>query len=131
MKKALFVNGSYNEIPLIEAAHNLGYFVITSGNDPTGEGHKYADKYVPCDYSNKDAILELAKKEGVDGICSCGNDFGALSAAYAAEKLNLKGHDTYSVCRYFHEKDQFKHLCKELDLYTPQSRPFSNMRREL
>lgn len=126
MKKVLFVNGSYNEIPLIKAAHNLGYFVITSGNDVTGEGHKHGDQYIPCDYSDKEAILKIARDERVDAVCSCGNDFGAISAAYAAEKLGLKGHDTVEVCKCFHEKNEFKRLCKELSINTPQSRVYNN-----
>lgn len=127
MKKMLFVNGSYNEIPLIRAAHELGMYVITSGNDRNGAGHAYADKYVPCDYSDKDAILQIASSEQVDAICSCGNDLGAISASYACEKLGLPGHDTYQNTRFFHEKDQFKQLCEKLKLNTPKSRAFSNI----
>ena len=126
MKKVLFVNGSFNEIPLIKAAHDLGYYVITSGNDSSGEGHKYSDKYVPCDYSNKELIYDLAKREMVEAICSCGNDFGALSAAYASEKLGFKGHDKYNICRFFHEKDRFKCLCDQLNLPTPKSFAFTD-----
>ena len=84
-KKYLFVNGSFNEIPLIKAAHNLGFYVITSGNDPKGEGHPFSDEYSPTDYSNPENIYNLAKEKKVDAICSCGNDFGAISASYAAE----------------------------------------------
>lgn len=126
MKKMLFVNGSYNEIPLINAAHELGMYVITSGNDLHGAGHVYADKYVPCDYSDKNAILEIALSEHVDAICSCGNDLGAISASFACEKLGLPGHDTYQNTRFFHEKDQFKQLCEKLKLSTPKSFAFSN-----
>ena len=61
MKKMLFVNGNYNDIPLIESAHKFGYYVITSGNDPKGEAHPFGDEYCPCDYSNKEAMLKLAK----------------------------------------------------------------------
>lgn len=119
MKKMLLLNGSPNEVLLIHAAHRLGYYVITSGNDSSGEGHKYANEYCPCDYSDKEAIYELAKQKKVDVICACSNDFGALSAAYACEKLGIPGHDKYEICRFFHEKDCFKKLAKELDLLTP------------
>lgn len=119
MKKMLLLNGSFNELRLIHAAHRLGYYVITSGNDSSGEGHKYANEYCPCDYSDKEAVYQLAKQKGVDVICACSNDFGALSAAYACEKLGIPGHDKYEICRFFHEKDCFKKLAKELDLSTP------------
>ncbi len=125
-KKILFVNGSYNEIPLIEAAHRLGFYVITSGNDKSGEGHKYADEYLPCDYSNPENIYQLAKDNKVSAICSCGNDFGAISASYACDKLNIPGHDKYETCLFFHEKDQFKLLCSKLHLNTPKSFSFND-----
>ncbi|MBR0440215.1 MAG: hypothetical protein IJK27_05670 [Bacilli bacterium] len=127
MKKILFVNGSYNEIPLIDAAHKLGMFAITSGNDPHGDGHPFADQYIPGDYSKCDVILNIAKENKVSYICSCGNDFGAISASYACEKLNLPGHDTFKVCKYFHEKDQFKKLCSKLNLCTPKSYSFNSI----
>ena len=124
MKKILFVNGSFNEIPLIEVAHKKGLYVITSGNDPTGEGHQYSDSYIAGDYSNADVILKIAKDNQVDYICSCGNDFGAITASYVADRLGLPGHDSLEVSKYFHEKDQFKRLCARLHLNTPQSVPF-------
>ena len=119
MKKMLLLNGAFNELRLIHAAHRLGYYVITSGNDSTGEGHKYANEYCPCDYSDKEAVYQLAKQKKVDVICACSNDFGALSAAYACEKLGIPSHDKYETCRFFHEKDCFKKMAKELNLPTP------------
>ena len=58
-KRLLILNGSHSEITLIEAAHKLGYYVITTGNNPYLIGHKYADEYIPEDYSDKEAILQL------------------------------------------------------------------------
>ena len=127
MKKMLLLNGSFNEVQLIHAAHRLGYYVITSGNDISGEGHKYANEYCPCDYSDKEAIYALAKRKRVDVICACSNDFGALSADYAAEKLGIPGHDKYETSRFFHEKDFFKKMAKELNLLTPVAAQFDRL----
>lgn len=127
MKKVLFVNGNYNDIPLVEAAKRLGYFTITSGNDPSGEAHAVSDKYCPCDYSDKEAVLSLAVNEKIDAICSCGNDLAAISASYVAEKLGLPGHDTYECSRIFHEKDSFKKAAEKLNLPTPASASFTEL----
>lgn len=126
MKRILFVNGNFNDIPLIESAHKLGMYVITSGNDPMGEGHAFSDEYVACDYSDKDAMLSIASQLGIDAICSCGNDFGATTAAYVAEKLGLPGHDKYTVSRVFHEKDEFKKVVEQYGLLSPKSKSFTN-----
>lgn len=124
MKRLLFVNGNFNDIPLIESAHKLGMYVITSGNDPNGEGHAFSDEYVACDYSDKEAMLEIANRLKIDAICSCGNDFGATTAAYVAEKLDLPGHDSYEVSRIFHEKDEFKRAVQKYGLLSPKSKSF-------
>ena len=126
MKRILFTNGNYNDIPLIESAHKLGFYVITSGNDPEGGGHAYSDEYCPCDFSDKEAMLKLSKEKGIDYVCSCGNDLSANTAAYIAEQLGLPGHDTYTVSRAFHEKDEFKKVVRELNLTSPSSALFSD-----
>ena len=121
MKKMLMVGGSHAEIPLIEAAHKLGYEVITTGNQAEGLGHPYADAYVKCDFSDRDAIYRLAKEQKVDAICSGCNDFAYLSTAYACEKLGLPGHDTYETALMLHHKDRYRHLAKELGIRTPNA----------
>lgn len=59
MKKLLLLGGSHAEIPLIKAAKEMGYYVITSGNQRNGIGHSFADEYAPCDFSDKEAITSL------------------------------------------------------------------------
>ena len=44
--KLLLLGGSHAEIPLILAAKELGYYVITTGNDQKGLGHSYANKNI-------------------------------------------------------------------------------------
>ena len=131
MKKILFANGNYNDIPLVEAARRLGCYVITSGNDPSGEAHPFADEYCPCNYADREQLLRLAEEKQVDAVCSCGNDLAAVSAAYVCERLGLPGHDTWKVSRLFHEKDEFKRLCEELDLPTPRSEAFTDLEEAL
>ena len=65
LKKLLLLGGSHAEIPLIQAAQSLGWYVITTGNNRDGLGHPYADKMVFADFSDKDAMLELARDNGI------------------------------------------------------------------
>ncbi|RLA49453.1 MAG: phosphoribosylglycinamide synthetase [Gammaproteobacteria bacterium] len=124
-KKILILNGSHSEIPLINAAKNLDYKVITAGNDPSLPGHKYADEYCNEDFSDKEAVLSLAVDLGIDAICSPANDFGALTAAYVAEALNLPGHDTYETALTLHHKDRFKIFTEKHDFPSPRAKSFS------
>ncbi len=127
MKKLLIPNGSSSEIMLIQAAKRLGYYVITSGNNPGLIGHQYADEYCPADFSDKEAMLRLAESKKIDAICGNANDIGLLTSIYIAEKMNLPGvRDQYVVSRIFHEKDLFKQFIGKLGLPTPQSRTFDS-----
>lgn len=121
MKKMLMLGGSHAEIPMIQAARKLGYYVITTGNQADGLGHPYGDEYINCDFSDKEAITELAKEQKVDAICSGCNDFAYLSAAYACEKLGLPGHDDYETALHIHHKDKYRSLADELGIITPKA----------
>lgn len=120
-KKLLLLGGGHAEIPLIQAAQNLGYFVITTGNAREGLGHAYADKNVFEDFSDHEKMLSLAKAEGVDRVCSGCNDFALLSTAYVCEKLGLPGHDSYETSLQLHHKDKYRALATRLNIPTPKA----------
>ena len=126
-KKMLILNGSFCEIPLIEAAKEMGYYVITTGNMPSLIGHAYADAYIPADYSDKDAILKIVQENNIDLIQSCANDFGVLTAAYVAEKMGWSGHDSYETAMLLHHKDRFKEFTRKHNLPAPISRAFTDI----
>ena len=120
-KKLLLLGGSHAEIPLIQAAHELGWYVITTGNNRDGLGHPYADKTVFADFSDKNAMLELASNEGVQAVCSGCNDFALLSTVYVCGKLGLPGHDSYATSLELHHKDKYRALAARLDIPTPRA----------
>lgn len=121
MKRLLLLGGGHAEIPLIQAAQALGYYVITTGNAREGLGHPYADKNVFADFSDKDAMLELARSENVDAVCSGCNDFALLSTAYVCEKLRLPGHDSFETALQIHHKDKYRALAEKLGIATPRA----------
>lgn len=121
LKKLLLLGGGHAEIPLIQAAQALGWYVITTGNDRKGLGHPYADKNVFADFSDKDAMLELARTEGVQAVCSGCNDFALLSTVYVCEKLGFPGHDSYATSLEIHHKDKYRALATRLKIPTPRA----------
>jgi biotin carboxylase len=126
LKKILILNGSFCEEPVIKKAKEMGYYVVTTGNAPELSGHKSADVYIPCDYSDKEAVLELVKANNIEGIVSCANDFGVLTAAYVAEQMGWKGHDTYKNALLLHHKDLFKQYCSENNIPSVLSSVFTD-----
>ena len=125
-KKILIPGGKFSDWALVNAAHRLGMYVITSGIDTKAPAHQFADKYVPADYSDKEAMLQLAKDENIDYMCSCANDFGMMSTAYVCEKLGLPGHDSYETTWTLHHKDTIKPIMQKLGMHTPYSTIFED-----
>lgn len=130
-KKILIAGGGYADIPLIQAAKQLGFHVITSGNRPDDLGHGYSDEYQPADFSDPDQILDVAKRSRIDAICACCNDFSALSCAYAAEQLGLPGHDPYDISLTLHHKDKYRAFALANGITTPQAKGVANMEEAL
>lgn len=125
-RRLLILNGSWGEVPLIRAAHELGFHVITSGNKPQAFGHQFADEYICGDYSNGEDMVRVAKEANADAVCACANDLGGITACYVAEKLGLPGHDSYETCLILHHKDKFKRFARENDIMTPLAEEFTS-----
>lgn len=126
-KRLLILNGSHSEIPLIQEAKKLGYYVVTSGNAPELIGHTYADEYVYGDYSDQEKMLEIVKEKDITAVCSCANDFGIITAAYISEQMGWKGHDSYETTLLLHEKHRFKRFARVHQLRTPMADVFTTL----
>ncbi len=127
MKKLLLAGASYGDIPLIKEAKKLGFYVITSGNREDDLGHKYSDEYHLCDFSDKDALLELAKQLQIQAIVPSCHDLSIVSCAFVAEQLNLGGYDSYETTLNLHHKDRFRKIADEINLMAPKAYSFDNM----
>jgi len=130
-KKLLIAGGGYADIPLIQAAQALGFYVITSGNRPEDFGHRYADECCLADFSDKEAMLKISKTLDIDAICASCNDFSALSAAYVAEQMGLPGHDTYDTARIIHHKDLYRSFALENGIPSPYAQGFDSVEAAL
>ena len=126
MKKALLLCSSHNDLGLVRALRKLGYYIIVTGNRADLPGQKWCDEFILADYSDKEKILEIARKNSIDAIIQCCNDFGVYTAAYVAEKLGLPGYDSYETTLTLHNKDLFKEFAKKHDITSPVSTPFSS-----
>lgn len=126
MDKVLILNGSFCEIPLIEECHKQGFYVVTTGNMPDLVGHKYADEYIPSDYSDYRNILAIVEKHKINHVLTNANDFGSITAAYVDEKLGWHHHDTFYNAQLLHHKDLFKLYIQTKGYPTPFSKVFED-----
>ncbi len=123
-KKIMLLGGLRYLIPVIDAAHKLGYYVITCDYLPDNIAHKYSDEYCNVSIIDKDAVLEVARQKNIDGILSFAVDPGVVTAAYVQEKLGLPGNPYESVC-ILQNKDRFRKFLADNGFNTPEAYGFA------
>ena len=95
----MLLGGARYLLPVIEASHKLGLYVITCDYLPNNIAHKYSDEYVNVSIIDKEKVLQVAKEKEISGIMSFACDPGVVTAAYVAEKMGVPHSGSYeSVC---------------------------------
>lgn len=124
MKKILLLGGSTQQIPAIEYANNQGYFTVLCDYLPDNPGQHYAKKFYCVSTTDKDAILDIAKKEEVDGVVAYASDPAAPTAAYVSEMLGLPT-NPYKSVEILAYKDKFREFLKENGFNCPRAKGYS------
>ena len=125
MKKVMILVGSQNQVPLIERAHNLGYYVVLLDNRDNVPGTDYADIHYKVDALNVDAIINIAKKEKIDGIVT-NSEPAFIAMALAAGKLGLRCMSIDST-KLYKNKFLMREFCHKHGLLSPQYRCCTNL----
>jgi len=118
-KKILILGGSHRDIPLIEAAQELGFFVITLGDRDYYLGHQYSDKFYKVDFNNLARIKEIVKHENVDYLLPGSGEASYLNTVQLSHELKKGCFDELGVARLVHNKWKFKEFCLENTVSTP------------
>lgn len=119
-KKILLLGGSAAQLIAIEKAKELGYFTVLCDYLPDNPGQYIADSFHLVSTTDKEAILNVAKKEKINGIVAYSSDPAAPTAAYVANKMGLPGMD-YDIVRHFCEKQLFREFLEANNFNVPQS----------
>lgn len=127
MKKLMILGGSRYILPVIEAAHNLGCYVITCDYLPDNFAHRYSDKYCNISIIDKEAVLLTANELQIDGIMSFACDPGVTTAAYVAEKMCLPSVGSYESVQIMQNKGRFRRFLKENGFNVPMAKSYSNV----
>ena len=129
-KKLMLLGGLRYLLPVIEAAHKLGIYVITCDYLPDNIAHKYSDEYRNVSIVDKEAVLAVARELQIDGIMSFAVDPGVVTAAYVQEKMGLPGNPYESVC-ILQNKDRFRNFLTKHGFNVPKAKGFSSMAEAL
>lgn len=126
MKKIMLLGGSAQQIVAIETAKRLGYKTILCDYLPDNPGQYYADFFYQTSTTDKDAVLELAVKEKIDGIVAYASDPAAPTAAYVAEKMGLPG-NPYESVEILCNKDKFRKFLADNNFCTPKAKGYCDV----
>lgn len=126
MKRILLLGGSRYALPVIKAAHELGYYIITADYLPNNIAHKYSDAYCNVSIIDKEAVLRTAVDLKIDGIMSFGCDPGVVTAAYVAEKLGLPSVGSYDSVSILQNKGKFRKFLSDNGFNVPTARCYTS-----
>lgn len=130
MKKILLLGGSAQQIVAIETAKKLGYYTVLCDYLSDNPGQYHADKFYLVSTTDKEAVLEVAKKEKIDGVLAYASDPAAPTAAYVAEKTGLPG-NPYDSVEILCNKDKFRKFLAENGFCTPKAKGYSDIKSAL
>lgn len=129
-KKLMLLGGLRYLLPVIEAAHKLGIYVITCDYLPDNIAHKCSDEYRNVSIVDKEAVLAVARELQIDGIMSFAVDPGVVTAAYVQEEMGLPGNPYESVC-ILQNKDRFRNFLTKHGFNVPKAKGFSSIAEAL
>lgn len=124
-KKIMLLGGLRYLLPVIEAAHKQGYYVITADYLPNNIAHKYSDEYVNVSIVDKEAVLKVAREKQIDGIISFAVDPGVVTAAYVQEQMGLPSMGPYESVVVLQNKDKFRRFLADNGFNVPKAKGYS------
>lgn len=127
MKKILLLGGSMQQVVAITTAKRLGYYTVLCDFLTDNPGQYEADKFYLVSTTDKDAVLEVAQKEKIDGVLAYASDPAAPTAAYVAEKMGLPG-NPYESVEILCNKDKFRAFLTENGFCTPEAKGYTDIK---
>lgn len=126
-KKIMLLGGIRYLLPVIKAAHEQGYYVITADYLPDNIAHKYSDEYVNVSIIDKEAVLKVAQEKQIDGIMSFGVDPGVVAASYVQNKMGLPSFGPFESVEILQNKDKFRAFLQKNGFNVPQAKGFDSV----
>lgn len=127
-KKILMLGGSAQQIVAIEKAKKLGYETVLCDYLTDNPGQQFADKFYLVSTTDKDAVLQVAAQERVDGVIAYASDPAAPTAAYVAEQLQLPTNPFWAV-DILCNKGKFRKFLAEHKFAVPMAVDIQNVKQ--
>ena len=125
MKKIAIIGASYLQLPLVKKAREMGIETYCFAWEEGAVCKEEADFFFPVSIVEKEEILGICKRVGIDGICTIASDVAAPTVAYVAEQMGLVGNSYASAVRA-NNKFQMRNAFAEAGVPCPQYRMITN-----
>ena len=119
-KKIMIIGAGAGQVPIIRASKDRGLITLVVSPEGPYPGIKEADKWIPIDIYDKEAVLAAAEKECIDYVISDQSDFAVPTVAYVAENMGLIG-NSIKTAEIFSNKSVQRKFCVENNLSVPIS----------
>lgn len=126
-KRLMLLGGIRYLLPVIKAAHEQGYYVITADYLPANIAHKYSDEYVNVSIIDKEAVLKVAREKEIDGIMSFGVDPGVIAASYVQNQMGLPSFGPFESVVILQNKDKFRAFLRDNGFNVPWAYGFDSV----
>lgn len=130
-KKLMLLGGLRYLKPVIDAAHQQGYYVITADYLPNNIAHKWSDEYCNVSIIDKEAVLREARRLQIDGIMSFACDPGVVAASYVQNKMGLPSFGPFESVEILQNKDKFRAFLTVHGFNVPKAKGFSSVEEAL
>ena len=125
-EKLMLLGGSAQQVTAIREAGNMGYETILCDYLPDNPGQYAADHYYNISTTDREAVLNTARKEQIDGILAYASDPAAPTAAWVAEQMHLPGNPFHAV-ETLCSKHLFRSFLKSHGFNCPESFSYQNV----
>ena len=98
-KTLAVVGASYLQLPLVRRAKEMGLRVICFAWPEGAVCAELCDDFYPISIVDRERILEVCRRERIDGVTSIASDVAVPTMAYVAEKMGLIGNSVESAAK--------------------------------
>lgn len=114
-KRLLVLGGAFQHCKVVEAAHELGVYVIVDDYLPVEKApaKQIADKYYMHNITDYDDIIQMCKDEKIDGVISTSLDACQRPYQKICQKLGLPCFGDEKQYEILTDKRVFKEYCRK------------------
>ncbi len=110
-KRLLILGGTTLLIHVVNTAKQMGVYTVVTDKDPQSPAKKYADKAYNISTGDMDALIDLVKKENINGVFTGYEDFNTTVACQLCKKMNMPFYATQKQIDITKNKMMFKETC--------------------